>query len=183
MIKQLIILKLAILLLSLNRGISQDSLQIQYSIVGMQFNEDRDILKIKVPPWIKTRDLMAQIKRAVIWPGNPPPQKKTYVYVFKETDQVGEVSQTGAIYSPKIGFTWNLAAWEPTRMPSGIPTEKDFEVYYYLIDRIIQDGSDFGDQKIRSSVAAEFSLTLPELDSIYVFVKYWLAETEKRKVD
>jgi hypothetical protein len=96
---------------------------------------------------------------------------------------VGEESQTGAIYVPKKGFIWNLSSWEPTLMPEGIPHERDFEVYYYLIDRIIQDGSNFGDRKIRSAVAKEYSLTLSELDSIYVFVKYWLAEEEKRNTE
>ena len=166
--------------LSINSGIPQDSLQIQYSIVGMYFHEDHDVIKIKVPPWIKTSDLMLQIKRAVLWPGEPPPDKKTYIYVFKETDQVGDVSQTGAVYTPKKGFVWNLSSWKPTQMPEGIPTERDFEIYYYLIDRIIRDGLNFGDRKIRSAVAKEHSLTLSELDSIYVFVKYWLAEEEKK---
>jgi hypothetical protein len=181
MVKQLIILYLCIILLSMRSGFPQDSLKIQYAIVGMQFHEDRDILKIKVPPWLKTSDLMAQIRRAVWWPGNPPPKKKTYVYVFKETDQVGETSKTGAVYMPNQGFHWNLASWKPTQMPGGVPTQNDFALYYYLIDKIIQDGSNFGEQEIRSLVAKEYSLTVKELDSIYVFVKYWLAEEENKK--
>jgi len=155
-----------------------DSLKIQYAIVGIYFNEDHDIIKIKVPPWLQTSDLMFQIKRAVIWPGEPAPTKLTYIYVFKETDQVGDVSQTGAVYTPGKGFKWSLSSWQPTPKPSGIPTEKDFEIYYVLIDRILQDGATLGDQELRSKVASEFSLTLNELDSIYTFVKYWLVEKE-----
>jgi len=170
MIKQLISLILFFFCLNIGSGIPQDSLQIQYSIVGMHFHEDHDVIKIKVPPWMKSSDLILQIKRAVLWPGEPPPDKITYVYVFKETDQVGEESQTGAVYSPKKGFAWKLSSWEPTQMPAGIPRERDFEIYYDLIDRIIRDGSNFGDWKFRSAVAKEHSLTLSELDSIYVFV-------------
>jgi len=180
MIKQLIIFMVIMSYFSSNSEIPQDSLQIQYAIVGMAFHEDHDIIKIKVPPWIKTSDLMAQIKRAVIWPGEPPPEKTIYIYVFKETDQVGDVSQTGAIYTPEKGFIWNLTSWTPIQMPTSIPTKRDFEIYYDLIDQIIQDGSSLENRKIRSSIAREYSLTLPELDSIYVFVKYWLAEKEKR---
>ena len=158
----------------------QDSLQIQYAIVGMAFHEDHDIIKIKVPPWIKTSDLMLQIKRVVIWPGEPPPDKKTYVYVFKETDQVGDISQTGAIYTPEKGFIWNLSSWTPIQTPSGTPTTKDLEIYYDLIDHIIQDGSSLENRKIRASIAGKYFLTLPELDSIYVYVKYWLGKEEKK---
>ncbi|UCF64492.1 MAG: hypothetical protein JSW33_01300 [bacterium] len=155
-----------------------DSLKIQYAIVGIYFDEDHDIIKIKVPPWLKTSDLMSQIRMAVIWPGEPAPKKTTYIYVFKETDQVGDVSQTGAVYTPGKGFKWCLTSWQPTPEPSGIPTEKDFEIYYVLIDRILQQGATLGDQELRSEVAGEFSLTLSELDSIYTFVKYWLVEKE-----
>jgi hypothetical protein len=180
MIKRLSIFTIIILNLSLKGEIPQDSLQIQYAIVGMSFFEDHDVIKIKVPPWIKSSDLIPQIKRAVIWPGQPAPVKTTYVYVFKETDQVGDVSQTGAIYQPDKGFIWNLASWIPAQIPSGIPTKRDLEIYYDLIDQIIQDGSSLQNQKIRSSIAEEYSLTIHDLDSIYVFVKYWLAEEEKK---
>lgn len=180
MLKQLIIFMVIILYLSSPSENPQDSLQIQYAIVGMAFYEDHDVIKIKVPPWIKTSDLIPQIKRAVIWPGKPPPEKTTYIYVFKETDQVGEVSQTGAIYTPEKGFMWNLSSWIPIQMPVGIPTKRDLEIYYDLIDQIIQDGSSLENRKIRSSIANKYSITLYDLDSIYVFVKYWLVEEEKR---
>jgi len=159
---------------------SQDSLKIQYSIVGIYFDDDHDVIKIKVPPWLPTSELISQIKRAVIWPGEPVPQKTTYIYVFKETDQVGEISQTGAVYTPGKGFKWSLANWKPAPEPQGIPSENDFEIYYVLIDRIIQEGATLGDQELRKSVADQFSLTLNELDSIYTFVKYWLLERDNK---
>jgi hypothetical protein len=179
-LKQLHIFTMMFLLSGIHRGIPQDTLQIQYSIVGMHFYEDHDIIKLKVPPWLKSSDLIPQIKRSIMWPGEPPPVKTTYIYIFKETDQVGEKSQTGAIYKPKKGFIWNLSSWEPTEMSKEMPMERDFKIYYYLIDQIIQDGSDLGNRKIRSTVAEEYSLTLSELDSIYVLVKYWLSEEVKK---
>jgi hypothetical protein len=157
---------------------SQDSLDYSYSIVGMAFYKDHDIIKIKVPPWLKTSELVTQIKRVLFWPGSTPPSKKTFIYVFKETDQIGESSNTGAIYIPKEGFIWKLSDWKPAKIPDSIPSESDFAVYYSLIDQIIKTGSSLDNTMVKKRVAAEHNLSLFQLDSIYSMVKYWLSKKQ-----
>jgi hypothetical protein len=167
------------LFFTVNLGGADDSLEYSYSIVGMEFYGDHDIIKIKVPPWLKTSELIPQIKRVLFWPGGPPPTKKTYIYVFKETDQTGNSSHTGAIYIPGTGFIWELSDWEPAKIPEGNPTSKDFEVYYEFVDQIVQTGLSFGNTNVKEKVAAEYNLTLTELDSIYSFVKYWISNKKE----
>jgi hypothetical protein len=160
---------------------SQDSLDIHYSIVGMKFYSDHDVIKIKVPPWLKSSEVMFQIKKAIQWPGEPPPRKKTYIYVFKETAQVGEASQTGAVYIPGKGFIWSLSDWKPIEPPDRRPSENDLNIYYTFIDRIIQNGSSLDNTRIRREVAQEFHLSVAELDSIYSWVKYWLGKKQEEQ--
>jgi len=153
---------------------SEDSLSIQYSIVGMMFYGDHDVLKIKVPPWMKSSELVFQIKKAVIPDERFPPTKKTYIYVFKETDQVGATSKTGAVYDPGKGFRWDLKDWRPTQFPDIKPTEKDFEIYDDFIDTIIQEGLTLTNIESRQKIAAKYQITIAHLDSICAYVKYWL---------
>ncbi len=160
---------------------SQDSLNVRYSIVGMNFYSDHDVIKIKVPPWLKSSELMFQIKKAILWPGEPPPHKRTYIYVFKETAQVGEASQTGAVYIPGKGFIWSLSDWKPTEPPDLSPSAKDLDIYYTFIDRIIRNGSSLHNDRIRRDVAEEFQLSVAELDSIYSWVKYWLEKKQEEQ--
>jgi hypothetical protein len=162
---------------------AQDSLDYSYSIVGMAFFEDHDIIKIKVPPWLKTSELVSQIKRILFWPGSPPPHKKTYIYVFKETDQTGESSNTGAIYIPQKGFIWKLSEWKPSKIPDTVPSRSDFSVYYSLIDQIIESGSSLDDTEVKQRVATNHNLTLYQLDSIYSVVKYWLSKKQNISSD
>jgi hypothetical protein len=157
---------------------SQDSLDYSYSIVGMAFYEDHDIIKIKVPPWLKTSELVPQIKRVLFWPGSSPPSKRTFIYVFKETDQIGESSNTGAIYIPKEGFIWNLTDWNPAKIPDSVPSESDIAVYYSLIDQIIENGSSLDNTMVKRRVAADYNLSIYQLDSIYSMVKFWLSKKQ-----
>ena len=91
---------------------AQDSLNIQYSIIQIEFFEDHNIIKIKVPGWLKTSELMEQLQYLVIWPNEPPPTKIIYIYVFKETDQIGDTSETGCIYIPQKGFICHICLIE-----------------------------------------------------------------------
>jgi hypothetical protein len=169
---------LTILLISFSPGRSQDTLEINYSIVGMTFREKYDVVKIQVPPWLGAADLKIQIKHSIHWPGDPPPQKLTYIFVFKETDQIGDTSDTGAIYSPKTGFQWRLQNWKPTKIPDSTPSNFDLTVYNTLIDRIIREGSTFNNIEIRSQVATDFDLTVTQMDSICSLVKFWLGKVK-----
>lgn len=153
---------------------SQDTLDIQYSIVGMSFYQKYDIIKIKVPPWLKSSELIKQIKRCVIPPESNPPHKITYIYVFKETDQIGATSKTGAIYIPSEGFRWDLNEWKPISFPNTNPSDMDFEIYYDLVDTIIREGLTLTNLHSRQEVAKKYLITLAQLDSIYSFVKFWL---------
>lgn len=152
----------------------QDSLKVQYAIVGMSFYSDHDVVKIKVPPWLLTSELMEQIKLSILGPSSTPPLKKTYIYVFSETDQVGDVSSNGAVYIPGKGFLWCLSGWTAKTIPNQVPSEKDLEIYYNLIDQIVKNGSTLDNLEIREQVAEEFSISVSQLDSIYSWVKYWV---------
>ncbi len=165
----------------LPNAFGQDSLEVQFSIVGMSFHGDYNELKIKVPPWLKSSELIPQIKRAVIWPGEPLPGKKTIVYVFKETDQIGEVSKTGAVYLPGIGFRWSLSEWQPGIIPDKIPAARDIDIYNTFIDRILVEGSSLDNYDIKRKVATEYNISLGELDSIYCWVKFWMTSTKANR--
>jgi hypothetical protein len=163
-------------------NLGQDSSKVQYAIVGMSFYSDYDVVKIKVPPWLLTSELMEQIKLSVLGPSSALPEKITYVYVFKETDQVGDISSTGAVYLPGKGFSWCLSAWSAQDLPDQIPSEKDLEIYYTLIDQIVKNGSTLDNLEIRKQVSQEYSISVSELDSIYSWVKYWVGLQQiKRK--
>ena len=156
-------------------SLAQDSSKVQYAIIGMSFYGDYDVVKIKVPPWLLTSEVMEQIKLSILGPSSALPEKMTYVYVFKETDQVGDTSSTGAVYLPGKGFSWSLSRWSAQNFPNQIPTEKDLEIYYTLIDQIVKNGSTLDNLRIRKQVSRQYSITVSELDSIYSWVKYWLA--------
>jgi len=154
----------------------QEQVEVQYSIVGMEFTTDYDVIKLRVPPWLKKDELILQITRAVIWPGEPPPAKKVYIHVFKETDQVGDTSESGAIYVPQQGFIWDLEEWKPASIPEQIPSKRDINIYNYLIESILNEGLTLDNMPIRVKVAQNFDITVTELDSIYSNVKYWLVK-------
>jgi len=161
--------------------VGQDSTRIQYAIVGMSFSGDHDVVKIKVPPWLLTSELMEQIKLSILGPSSTFPSKKTYIYVFSETDQVGDISSTGAVYTPGKGFLWSLSEWTSRAVPDTNPSDKDLEIYYILIDRIVKDGSLLDNLEIRKQVAGEFSISIAQLDSIYSWVKYWVSLQHEKK--
>ncbi len=178
---QLILLFLLAMTVLMSASRAQDSLQVEYSIVSMNFYHDHDEIKIKVPAWLKSSDLVFQIKRSILWPGEPPPQKRTYIYVFKETAQIGDVSSTGAVYIPGKGFIWSLSEWDPVDPPEGHPSEQDLNIYYSYIDRVIQQGSSLNNNRIRSQIAMDNAITISELDSIYSWVKYWLHKKKEEE--
>jgi len=152
---------------------AQDSLEIYYSIVQMESHTDHDVIKIKVPCWLKTSELIPQLKRVVLWPGDPPPQKTIYVYVFKETDPIGSSSKTGCIYIPGKGFLWDLREWKPDLQPITIPTDSEIAIYTALVESIIKKGATIDNRAIREEIAGRYHLSLGQLDSIYSRVKRW----------
>lgn len=159
--------------------VAQDSLNIRYSIVQMEYQPTKDIIKIKVPGWLKTSELMEQIRRVVIWPNEPLPKKKTYVYVFKETDQLGTTSRTGAVYIPDYGFLWDLREWEPDDKLYHSPTARELLIYYALVDSIITRGATLDNTRIRHQISRQFSISVGQLDTLYSRVKYWLENDGK----
>lgn len=159
---------------------AQDSLDIFYSIVQMESHTDHDVIKIKVPCWLKTSELIPQLKRVVCWPGDPPPRKIIYVYVFKETDSIGSSSKTGCIYVPGKGFLWDLREWKPDLQPITVPTDSEIAIYTALVETIIQKGATIDNREIREEIARRYHLSLGQLDSIYSRVKRWWC-MEKRK--
>ena len=160
---------------------AQDSPNIQYSIIQIEFFEDHNIIKIKVPGWLKTSELMEQLQYLVIWPNEPPPTKIIYIYVFKETDQIGDTSETGCIYIPQKGFIWNLNKWQPKSGMVVVPSDSELTIYNTLVDSILKQGSTINNRELRFEIARRFNLTLRQLDSIYTKVKHWQEFIKKYK--
>lgn len=154
---------------------SQDSLNILYQIVSQQFLGNENILKIKLPPFLSTVEVMDQIKLSVQWPGEPPPSEKTLIYVFKETDKIGTESTTGAIYIPGIGYKWNLQNWTPMSFDLREPSLQEKLIYNTFLDSMFANGITLNndDAEIKEVIAKQFNISVSKLDSIYIKVKYW----------
>lgn len=150
-----------------------DTLNIRYVIVGHLYLQDKEIVKIKVPPFLSTSEVMEQVKLVLQWPGDPPPKKLTSVYVFRETDPVGEISTTGATFVPGKGIAWSLAGWKPIELSLSEPTIREKIIYNALLDTLFARGVPVDNMEIKKEIANEFGLTVSKLDSIYYKVKYW----------
>ena len=164
---------LFIICTNLNARSNLDSLNIRYEIVAQNFNAHETILKIKLPPYLSTPEVMEQVRLSVQWPGDPPPKDKTIVYVFKETAKIGDESKTGAIYFPGKGYKWQLEDWTPEEIPLVEPTVKEKLIYNTLLDSIFARGMTIHNEEIKDQIAHQFDMTVSELDSIYLKVKYW----------
>jgi hypothetical protein len=156
-----------------------DSLNIQYQLLQSNYFEAEDVIKIKIPPFLSTREVMEQVKLVVQWPGDPPPAKKTTVYVFKENATVGDRSKTGGRYIPGKGFFWDLKDWKPdTTIRHYTPRFIDRLIYNTLLDSLLDNGIysiDFENKEkaTKQKVAREFEISVTQLDSIYYRVKWW----------
>jgi hypothetical protein len=151
----------------------RDTLDIRYEIVGHLYLQDKEIIKIKVPPFLSTAEVMEQVKLVLQWPGDPPPEKLTSVYVFRETDPVGEISTTGASFIPGKGIAWSLSGWKPLELSLSEPTIREKIIYNALLDTLFARGVPIDNMEIKKEIANTFGLTVPILDSIYFKVKYW----------
>lgn len=157
-----------------------DSLDVQYRILQSHYQPFEDIIKIKVPPHLSTRQVMEQVKMVVQFPGAPPPRKKTIVYVFKDDDRKGATSKTGCIYSPSKGFQWDLRDWHPDlSIYHYEPSIRDKLLYNTLLDSMFTHGFfalefEKEESSIKENVAKQFRISEAELDSIYFRVKWWL---------
>jgi hypothetical protein len=151
----------------------RDTLNIRYEIVTQSYFQEKDIIKIKVPPFLSTAEVMEQVKLVLQWPGEPPPKKPTSVYVFKETDQVGETSITGGTFIPGKGIMWSLSDWKPIKLSLSEPTIREKIIYNTLLDTLFARGLSVSDVDVKNRIANELGITPTKLDSIYFKVKYW----------
>ncbi|RMH79106.1 MAG: hypothetical protein D6681_19445 [Calditrichaeota bacterium] len=151
-----------------------------YQLVNTDYREYETIIKIKLPPYLSTREVMEQIKLVVQWPGEPPPPKRTTIYVFREDADDDAISGTGARYLPGKGFLWDLKDWHPdSSIFQYVPSKLDQVIYNTLLDSMFARGMftpefDSRDFSARKNVARWFNLSVEELDSIYYRVKWWL---------
>jgi hypothetical protein len=155
-------------------GEATDTLNILYEIVGQKFHDDENIIKIKLPPFLTTGEVMEQIKLVAQWPGDPPPSQTTYIYVFKDSDKIGTTSNIGAVYVPKIGFKWSLNEWKPRKVKLTEPTLKEKFIYNTLLDSMFSKGLDYDNLRLKQNIANQFKMSTTRLDSIYFKVKYWI---------
>ena len=151
-----------------------DTLNIMYEIVGQQFHSEENIIKIKLPPFLTTDEVMEQIKLALQWPGEPPPTQTTYIYIFKDSDKIGAKSNTGAVYIPHKGFKWNLNEWKPSKIKLSEPTLQEKIIYNTLLDSMFSKSFDYENIELKKTVANRFKISITQLDSIYFKVKYWI---------
>ncbi len=172
---------IALLFFFWHSGIAQCPPDVQYRIVQMEFNADYDVIKIKVPPWLKTHEVMEQIRLAVRWPGEPPPKKKVIVYVFRECDTVGTPSATGAVYLPEVGFLWALKDWHPQKPDRLEPSQQEIGIYNAYMDSILSRGATLDNLEVRRDIARQFRISPSRLDSIYLKVKCWWYFRQKEK--
>jgi hypothetical protein len=151
-----------------------DSLNIRYEIISQSFSPDKNVIKIRIPPYLYTEEVMEQIRMVLQWPGDPPPKKVTHVYIFRETDQIGDTSQTGAIYIPGKGFKWRLGNWKPVEFPLKEPSIREKIIYNTFLDTLFVRGSTMHNIEIKEKIAKQFNISVSKLDSIYFKVKYWM---------
>lgn len=156
-----------------------DTLNIKYNLLQTNYSSDRNTVKIKVPPYLTTREVMEQIYLAVRILGGAEVSKQTTVYVFKDHDRVGDRSKTGGVYVPGKGFEWDLREWKPdTTIRNFTPRLIDRMIYEALMDSMFADGIEplaFEDRNnpTKKKVAREFEISVAQLDSIYYRVKWW----------
>ncbi len=156
-----------------------DTLDIQYRLLQNNYSEYEDIIKIKLPPYLSTAEAMRQVKLAVHWPGDPPPRKKTKVYVFRDDAAMDAVSTTGALYTPGKGYRWAMNGWAPdTTIFSYEPSTLDRLIYESYIDSIITNGMqsmefENSNHGVKKRVAEDFRISVTQLDSIFYRVKWW----------
>lgn len=164
-----------------------DSLNIQYRLIQNHYQPFEDIIKIKLPPYLSTSEVMEQVKLAVQWPGDPPPRKKTIVYVFKEDAAEGDVSRCGGMYLPGKGFKWDLGDWKPdTSVLSYTPSYLDRLIYNTFLDSMFTNGMytfELEEQETptKHKIARHFAITVGALDSIYYHVKWWASIQKSRQ--
>lgn len=166
---------------------AHDTLDIKYYLIENTYAQYEDIVKIKLPPYLSTAEVMRQIQLAVQWPGDPPPSKRTKVYVFREDAVIGDRSSMGAVYFPGRGFQWQLAEWRPDlTIYRYRPRASDKVLYNTLLDSLFA-GNMFASEystepksgskiqfRRKENVADLFEVSISEMDSIYFRVKWWL---------
>lgn len=156
-----------------------EQLDIQYRLLQTHYGQTADVIKIKVPPYLTTSQVMAQCRLALQWPGDPLPQKKTTIYVYRDDAPVGTMSGVGLLYTPGKEIQWDLAEWQPdTLIFSYEPTPLDKIIYNTVLDSLYAEGmyaseleSDYA--PVKKQLAKDFELTVQQLDSIYYRVKWW----------
>ncbi len=179
----------------LAQEVDRDSLEIKYRLIENYYSQYEDIVKIKLPPYLSTREVMEQVKLSVQWPGDPPPSKRTRIYVFRDDAVIGDKSATGAMYFPGKGFRWDLTDWLPDlSIYTYRPGSVDKMIYNTVLDTFFSaemfaseysTAPEAGSKMIRNkkkNVASLFDITTTEMDSIYFRVKWWLELNPQARV-
>ena len=160
---------------------------IQYRLLQTHYGQSADVIKIKVPPYLSTSQLMTQCRLALQWPGDPLPRKKTTIYVYRDDDPLGTKSGVGLLYTPGKEIQWDLAEWQPdTLIFSYQPTPLDQVIYNTVLDSLYAEGMyaselESDNAPVKKQLAEDFQLTVPQLDSIYYRVKRWGELKKKRR--
>lgn len=156
-----------------------DSLGICYEIVHMEFHQDYDVIKIKLPPYLSSAEVMEQIRKVIFWPDAPPPKKRTKIYVYRDTDTYGSSSKTGAVYIPGKGFLWDLRDWKPDSSFLRTPTPAEIRIYNTYLDTLLRRPLQWDDSTARRAVSQALGISRSHLDTVYFRVKWWL-QVQKR---
>lgn len=157
-----------------------DSLNVRYHFIESRFLQDETIFKIAVPPYLQTWEVMEQVRLAVQWPGDPPPDRPTTVYVFREGEGRGSVSGTGGVYIPGQGFRWDMGDWTPdTGVLAFVPRDIDKFMYNAVLDSLFRQGMDALaidgiPERLKLGVAREFAVSPAQVDSVFYRVKWYV---------
>ncbi|MCB0286242.1 MAG: hypothetical protein KDE57_06255 [Calditrichaeota bacterium] len=156
-----------------------DTVDIRYRRAEVLFSTNEDVITIKVPTYLNKFDVMEQIKLAVQFPGTPPPEKKTTVFVLRDDQNKNDKTKNCGIYKPGKGYQWRLDDWQQDDAIFDYePSEVDKLLYNTILDSMYaQEISPLtfeeNESDTKKQIAKMFEKSVAEVDSIYFRVMWW----------
>ena len=162
-----------------------DTLDVQYEVIDQRHYDGKVSLSIQLPPFLTQDEVKRQIEIAVQFPGSPPPNEVTEVFIYVEGRKDGK--KVGrATYKPGKGFKWQIDKWDTDLSVVNYKlTPEDRYIYetlmdtLYSIDEFSLDTNHKRVKKAKKELAKRSKITLDELENLYYRVKWWQAQEER----
>ncbi|MEL6820577.1 MAG: hypothetical protein AAFP70_02350 [Calditrichota bacterium] len=162
-----------------------DTLDVQYEVIDQRHYDGKVSLSIQLPPFLTQDEVKRQIEIAVQFPGSPPPNEVTEVFIYVEGRKDGK--KVGrATYKPGKGFKWQIEKWDTDLSVVNYKlTPEDRYIYetlmdtLYSIDEFSLDTNHKRVKKAKKELAKRSKITLDELENLYYRVKWWQAQEER----